>query len=279
MPEDQTPDDARSMCFETAPLVGPVAVLGFPIVTLRLSADRPQANVIARLVDVGPDGVAIRVSYGVLNLTHHAGHDRPEPMTPGEQYVVRIVLNAAGHVFARGRRIRLALSTTYWPIIWPAPEPVTLALHTRDCAIELPVRAGFAAEDPGFAAPEAAPGVAHTMLRAPGRGRRIMREPGGVVIVADKDRGAMRLDPIGMTVDAAGTETYRIRDDDPLSAHVETDWRIAQSRGSWQIATHTRTNFRANAKTFLVDAEIEAREGAQTIFSRRQSFSIARDGV
>lgn len=280
MPEDQAPDDARSVCFETAPLAEPVAVLGFPIVSVRVSADRPHANLIVRLVDVGADGAAIRVSYGVINLTHRDGHENPKLMAPGEQYLVRLALNAAGHVFARGRRIRLALSTAYWPIVWPSPEPVTLALHMHDCSLELPVRTtGAAPEQPGFAPPEAAPGIAYAIVRPPGRARRITREAGGVVIVGDKDRGAMRLDHIGMTVDAAGTETYRIRDDDPLSARVETDWRIAQSRGSWRIATHTRTGFRASADTFFLDAEIEAREGAQTIFAHKQSFSIARDGV
>ena len=28
------------------------------------------------------------------------------------------------HKFSKGNFIRLALSTTYWPLIWPSPENV-----------------------------------------------------------------------------------------------------------------------------------------------------------
>src|SRR5688500_20347685 len=39
-----------------------------------------------------------------------------------------------------GNRVRLAVSTTFWPMIWPSPEPVTLTLHAGRSRLELPVR-------------------------------------------------------------------------------------------------------------------------------------------
>ena len=96
---------------------------------LELAVDRPVALVAARLSDVAPDGAATRVSYGLLNLTHRESHEHPTALEPGRRYRVRLQLNDVAQAFPAGHRIRLALSTAYWPIAWPAPEPVTLTLY------------------------------------------------------------------------------------------------------------------------------------------------------
>ena len=43
-------------------------------------------------------------------------------------------MNEIGHVFPAGHRIRLAISTAYWPIVWPSPRPVRLVVHTARLA-------------------------------------------------------------------------------------------------------------------------------------------------
>ena len=92
-----------------------------------------------RLCDVHPSGESLRVSYGVLNLAHRDGHEELAPLAAGQRYRVHIQLNDAGSVFPAGHRIRLAISTAYWPMIWPAPERATLLISGG--ALELPVRA------------------------------------------------------------------------------------------------------------------------------------------
>ena len=49
-------------------------------------------------------------------------------LVPGRRYSVRIQLNEAGAVFPAGHRIRVALSTSYWPMIWPSPEKATVTV-------------------------------------------------------------------------------------------------------------------------------------------------------
>src|SRR5262249_49806021 len=136
--EDQREDDARSLVFETPPLDAPIEILGAAIVTLELISDRPIANLVARLCDVHPSGESLRVSYGVLNLTHRDRHERPAPLTVGERYRVRGQLNDAGSLFPAGHRVRLALSTAYWPMIWPSSEKATLTILGG--TLDLPVR-------------------------------------------------------------------------------------------------------------------------------------------
>ena len=134
---DQQEDDARSLTFETPPLDTPIEILGAPIVTLDVASDRPIANLVVRLCDVHPSGESLRVSYGVLNLTHRDGPRKPALLAAGERYRVRIKLNDAGSVFPAGHKVRLAISTAYWPMIWPSPETATAAdfrRHARSAA-------------------------------------------------------------------------------------------------------------------------------------------------
>jgi predicted acyl esterase len=85
-----------------------------------------------------PSGESLRVSYGVLNLTHREGHEQPALLAIGERYRVGIQLNDAGSVFPPGHRVRLALSTAYWPMIWPSPEKATLSILGG--TLDLPLR-------------------------------------------------------------------------------------------------------------------------------------------
>ena len=168
-PGDQRFDDGASICFDGEPLDDTVEILGAPIVTLDLSVDQPQAFVAVRLNDVKPDGSVSRATYGILNLTHRNGHNRVSSLQPGRRYQVDLQLNDTAYAFQPGHRIRVAVSTTYWPMIWPSPEPVELTLHTGTSTLALPVRptTGGPKLKP-FAEPEeAAPMPATTISAAP----------------------------------------------------------------------------------------------------------------
>jgi uncharacterized protein len=93
-----------------------------------------------RLSDVAPDQKATRVSYSLLNLTHRNSRQRPEHLVPGQRYEVRVRLNDIARMFPRGHRIRIAISTSYWPLAWPSPNPVRLTIFTGVSELLLPAR-------------------------------------------------------------------------------------------------------------------------------------------
>ncbi|HEY7625754.1 MAG TPA: CocE/NonD family hydrolase, partial [Ilumatobacteraceae bacterium] len=124
LPVDQRTDDELAVVFETPPLTEPIDVLGRSHVSLLVAVDQPQANLIARLEDVHPDGAAHRVAMGMLNLSHRVSNEFPIPMKPGEPERIVIDLDDAGYRFLSGHRLRLALSTTYFPMVLPPPVPV-----------------------------------------------------------------------------------------------------------------------------------------------------------
>ncbi|MDX6564683.1 MAG: uncharacterized protein QOE10_345, partial [Gaiellales bacterium] len=141
LPGDQRGEDAWSLCFDSAPLDGELELLGQPTVRLRLSADRPVAFAAVRLCEVRPDGTSTLVTRGALNLCRRNGHDRSDPLEPGRVYDVAVPLKAISYVLPPGHRLRVAISTAYWPWLWPSPEPAELVIHCDEASrLELPVR-------------------------------------------------------------------------------------------------------------------------------------------
>ena len=252
---DQREDDDRSLVFETPPLEAPIEMLGAPIVTLELSSDKPIANLVARLCDVQPDGRSLRVSYGILALTHRDGHESPSPLAVGERYRVRIQLNDAGSVFPAGHRIRLALSTAYWPMIWPAPERATLTIFGG--TLEVPARPPQAADArlPPLPEPETAPPEPTTRL----------------------GRGAVRIDRVGLELSSEGGSTYHLDDDDPLTAVAELRHGETISRDAWQVRTETRIRVSCTRDHFLLEASLRAWNGKDEVCHREWSRPIPRD--
>jgi predicted acyl esterase len=255
---DQGEDDLRSLVFETPPLDAPIELLGAPIVTLDVASDRPMANLVVRLCDVHPSKESLRVSFGVLNLTRRNGHEKPELLAIGERYRVRIQLNDAGSVFPAGHRVRLVLSTAYWPMIWPCPEKATLLISGG--ALDLPVRPPSAADAllPPLPGPESAPPEEPTLTR---RG----------------DMRIERIDRIGLELGAKGKWRYHVEEDDPLSAVAELQRTQTMSRDAWQIRIETQMRLSCTRDAFLLKASLRAYEGEQQLCHRDWDRTIARD--
>jgi putative CocE/NonD family hydrolase len=283
LPIDQRADDGRSLTFDSAALTAPLELLGTPVLTLRLAIDKPVGIVTARLCDVAPDGASTLISYGILNLTRRHGFDRCDPMVPGQIETVRLTLNDLGQRLEAGHKLRLALSTNYWPILWPAPEAATLTLHAADCRLELPVREGADAgldRDP-FPQPEAAANVGFTVLRL-GRRERVVEEEattGRTTVVINRDLGGYRLEDDGLEFDGRAIERFSLTEGDPLSARAEIEWRYLMRRGDWEISTLSRTILTGDAGQFHINIVLDAFEGQRRIFSRSFNRSLPRVGL
>ena len=84
------------------------------------------------------DGASTRITYGVLNLSHRVSHAKPEPLPLGEVIDVSLTLDQIAYRVPKGHKIRVAVSTSYWPLLWPSPEASTLCLHQG--SIDIPLR-------------------------------------------------------------------------------------------------------------------------------------------
>ncbi len=282
-PGDQRTEDAGSLVFETAPLADPLDILGETVLDLEIESDMPVAMIAVRLNDVAPDGAATRVTYGLLNLTHRDSHDDPEPLAPGRRYRVRVPLKHVGQRFAAGHRLRVALSTSYWPIAWAPPEPVTLSVHTAGSRLRLPVRAASPedADLPTFAEVMGAPPLAKDEIEAPENSWRVThdlaRDEHGLEIRAG--HGTIRFPGTGLTVTTRGLERYNVTGDAFGSQRGEARWSIAFSRDGWHVETITQTTLTCSADAFHVTAELEAFENGALAHRQAWRRTIRRHFV
>jgi putative CocE/NonD family hydrolase len=282
LPYDQREEDGGSMVFDTDPLPARLELLGVPTVDLDVSVSEPVAMVAARLSDVAPDGRATRITYGLLNLTRRDGGETPEPLEPGRRYRVRVQLNGIAQALPPGHRLRLSLSTSYWPLAWPSPKPVLLTVHTGASALRLPVRPTTESDEVGerpFGEPEGSPPLATTQIRPPEQAWTVSRDLIGYKAALEivKDSGTVRYDDIGLDVTRRAYERYDSVADDFTSTRGESTWTMTFSRGDWKVRTVTSTVLRCTETDFLLDATLDAYEGDCRVFSRTWNESLPRD--
>ncbi|MBX9361530.1 CocE/NonD family hydrolase [Streptomyces sp. WAC04114] len=282
LPYDQREEDGGSLVFDSEPLTEPVEILGSPSVELDLSVSEPVALVAARLSDVSPDGAATRVSYGILNLTRRDSTESPEPLEPGRRYRATIPLNGVAQAFPPGHRIRLSLSTSYWPLAWPAPKPALLSVHEHSSTLTLPVRP---VEEPDevpsspFGEPEGTPPLAMTQVTPPEERWEVKRDLIDYRSELDivKDRGTVRFEDIGLEAGRRARERYTAVADDFTSVGGETTWTMRFRRDDWDVRVVTHTRLTCDETDFFVDATLDAYEADRRVFSRTWNEKVARD--
>jgi uncharacterized protein len=283
---DQALDDARSLVFDSARLEQPMDIMGEPVFSLRLRSDKPIAKVCVRLTEVTANGRSNFVSYGLLNLTHRDGDEVPTALVPGRDYDVRLKGHFACYRFARGSRIRVALSETWWPVVWPSPELVTLQLTTGVSLLELPVRPTRPGETPPFDLFHdryAVPGEGPAPYRHPLEGVQISGEPGSRTFSLTEGS----IDPSNQRmITGIGTtfmESYRlrrsVRENDPNSAEMEAEAINLFVRDDWNIKLRARCVCRSTPTHFICSETLEAWEGGRAVFSRSWRKDIARELV
>lgn len=276
LPGDQRPDDALSACFDGDVLDEGLDIVGAPHVDIAFVPDRPQTNICVRLCDVHPDGASELISYGLLNLTRRNSHEFPQPLVPGEPTIATVVLDQCAYRIPAGHHLRVAISTAYWPAIWPSPETASVELTAG--ALSLPVRPAAAGDEWQFEAPEAAPAWQVEELRPPSSERRIERdlETGLVTVVVANDFGEVRDLDHGLVAGSRMSERWTIRPDDPLSARAEIWWEQTLSRGDWSVRTEARSSMRSDAESFYLTARLEAWEDSDRLFERDFADTVAR---
>lgn len=281
LPADQAPDDALSVTFDFGPLDERMEILGRPEVELVLTADRPVAHVTARLCDVAPDGASTLIAWEPLNLTHRDGHEEPRPLEPGSEYTVRIRLGVTGQAVEGGHRLRLALSSAYWPHAWPAPEAATLRLRPDASVLRLPVRSPDAPDgDVAFPEPEWAPPLELREVVAPARSRRVEHgEDARTVTTRDIERGSHVIVASGTEYGHTSVDEWHITADDPLSASVRCERDVVLRRDGWDVRVLAGARMRADERAFLVECDLTAFLAEEPVAHRQWSFEIPRDLV
>jgi predicted acyl esterase len=279
LPNLQARDDADALSFTTAPLTEDLEIFGQVVVRVRLASDKPNAFVFVRVTEVAEDGESYLVTRGNLNLTHRLGHDEevaPVPVGEFLEYEIRLK-HIAQHVPA-GRRLRVSLSTSYWPWIWPSPERAEITVDLARTFVTVPLL------DPTLAVPLErtweAPAIAAPPPVASEAGRQSwawQEDENPTVVVRSSSAPTTKHYPSGLSTVHETEIRYLLDPDDPLTAAVETFRRASFARGDWHVETIQRSRMTGDAMSFTVSTDLTARLDDVEIFAEKLSHRIRRD--
>jgi hypothetical protein len=271
LPDDQSADDAKSMCFDGQVLIEDLEIVGAARVVLSLASDQSRAQVALRLCDLRPDETSALIAHGFLNLRHRGGHDRVVDMPLGEIVEVEIVLDQVAYRIPKGHRLRVAISPSYFPFVWPDDQAVSLRLEAG--SLHLPVLDG---EDVAVAFDPAKGAEGIEFKRYSGRveSKKLLRN-GDVwrqEIVGDD--GLIENPLTGLKTAQKVYEVFEITEGDPSSARAKFSWKRSYGRGDWMVHTKSHVAVSSNNGQFLVEAALDAFEGELVIFSKKWSQRI-----
>ena len=280
-PGDQRQEAGGSLVFDSQPLEHTLEFLGAPIINLDIAADKPDALVAVVLSEVLPDGAATRLSYGILNLTHRDSHENPTKLEPGKRYQLRVKLNDCAQSLNPGSRLRIAISSSYWPIVWPSPEAATLSILTGASSLELPVRPPDAQDEKlrAFNPVENAADLNATQLTPKQAHYQFFHDvkSGQMTLDILGDEGMTHNNDTDWSFASSCQRLFSILPDDPLSASAKLIWRKEYARGDWNVKIHADTHMSVSASHYIIKATLNAFEGDSKIFSNQWDCEIPRD--
>jgi len=177
--------------------------------------------------------------------------------------------------------LRIAVSTSYWPLAWPAPESTRIKLIAGISRVFLPVRPAKQNDKQlrPFAEPQASPPLEVTQLEPQHHNWRVIRDldTDFSTLEVINDSGIVHIKDIDLELGRRALECYTYQGDDFNSVRGETRWERSFKRGDWQIKTITRTVLTSTASDFHLRAELDAYEGDKRVYSQNWDTAIPRD--
>ncbi|MEB4613616.1 CocE/NonD family hydrolase C-terminal non-catalytic domain-containing protein, partial [Leucobacter sp. M11] len=234
------------------------------------------------LCDVAPDGSSTLITRGAINLTHRNGFDVAEDLVPGEFVDAEVSCVAISYRVPPGHRLRLALSSSYWPWLWPHPEDGALTIDPAGSVLHLEeLNAAVLDRDPvRFAGPEqAAPLALEPGPPLEPRPERLVSyepETQRWRVDVDPNYGGNRVYPDGLSYGEDAREHYLIERNDPLSAEAGSAWTITLERGDWSVRIETSLTLTGTATDFVQSAHIRTFLNGEPFFEREYRAALPR---
>jgi uncharacterized protein len=116
-PRDQRAVEARSdvLVYTTPALEQDLEVTGPVQLELFAKSSAIDTDFTAKLVDVGPDGVALNLTEGIVRARYRNSQEKTELMNPGQIYKFTVDLWATANLFRKGHKLRLEVSSSNFP--------------------------------------------------------------------------------------------------------------------------------------------------------------------
>ena len=116
-PYDQRSVETRNdvLVYDTNPLGEDIEVTGPVNAVVYATSSAKNTDFTAKLVDVYPDGRAIRICEGIIRADRRDPSSPPSNIEPGKIYQYKIDLWATSNVFKKDHKIRVEISSSNFP--------------------------------------------------------------------------------------------------------------------------------------------------------------------
>jgi uncharacterized protein len=278
---DMRPDDAGALVYDSPVLETGFVIAGMPRVRLKVSADAPLAHWVARLEDVQPDGTVSLVAGALLNGSQRDSRLAPKALVPGQVYELAFDMHFTTWTFQPGHRVRLAVSNSLWPMIWPTPYKMTTQLYIGDAAtrVELPVIPDVAYRSPGFLPPEQEPpsgtGRYLESVAWPAGLYRLSRDLWtGLARLEWKGHG--RFENLGHRYDTWERNEYETNDLDPAVSRFSGEAGHRIDLGDRKLEIKSELEVRSDATDFHISVTRYLYENGELVRTRSWNEAIPR---
>lgn len=119
-PRDQRPIETRNdvLVYTSEPLAEDLEVTGPITAEIWASSSAKDTDFVVKITDVYPDGYSQNITpplSGILRARYRESESNPMLLTPGKIYKFDIGLMYTSQVFKKGHRIRVAVTSSYFP--------------------------------------------------------------------------------------------------------------------------------------------------------------------
>ena len=256
-PTEQTRDDECCVHLESAVFEGNVNLIGIPLITFKTTASAGQ--LVVRLTELDTDGRSLLISRGFVNLDQQS-----EPQ-------VALNLDAVGHKISAGNRLRLSLSTSYWPMLWPSTsnQPIRLQRLT----LGLPVDKQIQTYDAAFSRPELASSLAYEYLQPPAGSRTSTIDDDRFTVITSSDSGKLQLEDRLVIQDQSRSEMVLNKD---FNGEVRCERQSSMAGADWQTDTSLHSRMTADQSNFYLRTELNAKLNQAPCFNKVWEATIPR---
>lgn len=127
---DNAEPDRQRLTFTSDPLARDAVLMGRSSITLHATLPNTDGNLVAKIMDVSPDGRVTEVAAGWLRASHRYGNDRSVPVHPRRESTFVIETQPTHWRLAVGHRVRVSLTTGDVPRIAADGSSGTIQVRT-----------------------------------------------------------------------------------------------------------------------------------------------------
>ncbi len=276
LPLEQSPDDRRSVCFETPPLEEEIDLIGSAVLVAKIFRREQQAQLVCRLCDIDPGGRSNLVARGIINLELDETLDSVASFTAGEERAYRLELPATAYRFARGHRVRLALAASYWPLVWPTAEDPEI-LIANGSMLELPAATALGRLSREFEVARDHP-KRKSWRSLPGRG--LQRTPqhirdGRILSSWRQPEATTVFDSTGTSMTVATDAQYGVGTNGKSLAECQISYRLVLVRPDGKATITSRLETSGTGESIAARQTLKVTWGGYVLLRTVRTFEVA----